>query len=272
MKNRNIPDVYGKYIGRLKFYPRLVPGPLWGLSFANISKLAPEIGLIISNDGNNIINETYTYWSNLNRYGTCNICGYEKVDDIDEDWRYYVQNNINILELDKNQLSKIKGEAHLIDIKPICKKCHLAKHIGYAQEHGKYKEAINQLALLNDISEDEAKLYGELVFKLWEKLSCIKNWTIRIGKLKNLNENLRSRIESFLNIMYKKGLFVQGIWLKYLNPNHKILIEKCEEEIDEIRGKTLDEIIKILEDNIKEAMFSSIIDSIRRQAYKTKYF
>jgi DNA polymerase-3 subunit epsilon len=53
----------------------------------------------------------------------------------------------------------------------ICPRCHLAKHIGRAQQIGKYEEALDHLARVNDLSKDEAIDLANEAMARWRERS-----------------------------------------------------------------------------------------------------
>lgn len=53
----------------------------------------------------------------------------------------------------------------------ICPRCHLAKHIGHARITGKFEEALNHLARVNGLSEDEAISLATEALATWDERS-----------------------------------------------------------------------------------------------------
>ena len=111
-------DVYGHVCSMLtRLCPRLVPGPLFGFSLANLARLDPEVvcGVVyggVSEGCASAINELGRWWFSLPR-DRCNICG-SRANQIDEDWRYCVEGDAGI--------------AMLEGLIQLCDRCHLAKH------------------------------------------------------------------------------------------------------------------------------------------------
>ena len=61
----------------------------------------------------------------------------------------------------------------------LCPSCHSVKHIGLAGIKGKQEEAIKHLAKVNEITEEDAKLYVESCFEIWSQRSQ-KKWKLDI--------------------------------------------------------------------------------------------
>ena len=188
-----------------KLCPRLVPAPLWGYSLANFARMDPLIAKVICEDCDKAVEIVKDFWFKQER-GKCSVCG-EDGSDLDEDWRYYVDGQ--------------KGISELVGIRVLCKKCHLAKHQGYAKVNGKSKEALEQLAKINGVSS--VKDLVENAFSIHFELSKIFDWTF---KLSALSEPLRGKAEKLLNTAYKNNFLLKGNWLYYIGKNHG----KIEEE------------------------------------------
>ncbi len=107
-----------------------------------------------------------------------------------------------------------------MELRLLCKKCHLAKHLGYALVHKKIEEAMEHLARINNMDLREVIKLAKEAFRIHSKLSHIRNWTIKIGNLRNMDEELKERVEDLLNFMYKRGFFTYGGWLYYRNPRY----------------------------------------------------
>lgn len=59
----------------------------------------------------------------------------------------------------------------------LCPSCHEVKHIGFASVRGRYYEAIEHMAKVNDCSWEDARTYAEECMELWESRSEIQ-WTL----------------------------------------------------------------------------------------------
>jgi hypothetical protein len=206
-------DVY--YIVCSKFTrlcPRLVPSPLWGLSLANLAKANPLCMNAVCDSCADVINVFREWWYSLDR-GICRFCG-AKASHVDEDWRYYLYDVSGGQICGEALLKSVKGVAYLHSLVPICKSCHIAKHLGCASVVERSEEALNKLAKVNGVSVEEARKLENFVFAIWRRLSTINDWRIIIGSI-GIDEYVRKRLEEMLNIMYSKGLYFDGPWLWY---------------------------------------------------------
>jgi len=66
---------------------------------------------------------------------------------------------------DKTHIQKLKG------LTALCPKCHLVKHLGYAQSSGKGEIAIQQLMKVNQMTAEEVNEYIYTVFEVWYQRS-----------------------------------------------------------------------------------------------------
>lgn len=224
--------------------PRLVPSPLWGVSLASLARTDPEAvcGVVYGNSSSDciaIVNEFRKWWFLLPR-DKCRVCGLPATD-IDEDWRYYVEDG--------------KGVAVLERLVPLCEKCHLAKHLGYASIHGKDKEALEHLARVNDVDIEVAKRATRRAFEVHTALSMIERWRIVLKELTGLPKDAAEVIENALNFMVVNGYSFDGHWLWYQahREQEKRLEEKAFVESEEllrralgIHDKPLDEIVDVV--------------------------
>lgn len=64
-----------------------------------------------------------------------------------------------------------KRVQRLVSLKPICSKCHLSKHLGYARVIGRADEALAQLATVNGWTARQTEEYSSRAFALWESRS-----------------------------------------------------------------------------------------------------
>jgi len=126
-------DAYSGVCSKLtRLCPRLVPSPLWGLSLAQVARMAPQAALAICDRCPEVVEEVRRYWMGLPRGGRCEVCG-APGSEIDEDWRYCVINNVG---------GQRRGVAYLKRLRLLCEKCHLAKHQGRARVVGEELEAL----------------------------------------------------------------------------------------------------------------------------------
>ncbi len=78
-------DAYYPVCSKLqKLCPRLVPSPLWGLSLANIARIAPQTVLAVCDSCPETVESVYRYWTALNRSGKCEVCG-DPGNELDEE-------------------------------------------------------------------------------------------------------------------------------------------------------------------------------------------
>lgn len=83
----------------------------------------------------------------------CAYCETEqKKLDLHEEWQYD----------DSRQIQR------LVDLRPICSKCHLTKHMGYANTIGRADEALQHLSKVNCWTKRQAKAHSDRAFAVWE--------------------------------------------------------------------------------------------------------
>jgi hypothetical protein len=133
----------------------LVPEPIW---YANLRKVL-----------------TTQQWDYLRRLAyrasdyKCSICGGKGPDHPVEAHEIFEYD-------DKRHVQTLKG------MMALCPSCHQVKHIGLAQMHGKYDEALAQLMKVNDIDFREAKVYIQKCWEQWDERNRHK-WTQNLGWL-----------------------------------------------------------------------------------------
>ncbi len=206
-----------------KLCPRLVPKPLWGISIAKISSIAPQAALAISDDYPDLVRSINKYWTGLERRGNCGVCG-APGQDVDEDWIYCIVNGIDrsIQEDPQGKEISVEGDtymgiAYLKGIRLLCKSCHLSKHLGYASVTGRAVEALQHLARINNLDPSRTRLLARQAFKTHRLLSRIEEWRIKIGGIEELQEGLVRRLEGMMNTMYRRGLYIHAEYLHYQN-------------------------------------------------------
>ena len=251
-------DAYSTVCSRLvKLCPRLVPRPLWGLSLARVARMAPQAALAVCDSCLETVEEIHRFWMTLDRNGKCGVCG-EAGNEIDEDWLYCLldkdgnlvgHKGVVILTLEKAR--QYKGIAYLRSLRLLCEKCHLAKHQGYAEVHGREQEALEHLARINQLNLEETRKLVDKAFSIHHQLSKIYDWTIKIGELKGLDEELRKRVEELLNTMYKKGFCLYGGWLYYHYPKY----------YEEVEPRIIHETIAILTEASKKSGTTTVADN-----------
>ena len=251
-------DAYSEICNKLvKLCPRLVPGPLWKLSLARIAGMAPQAALAICGSCPEIVEKICHYWMTLDRGGKCGVCG-GLGNEIDEDWLYCIFDENGNLVKDiavrnptPEEARRYKGVAYLQKLRLLCEKCHLAKHQGYALVHGRKQEALEHLARINQLSLEETRKLVDEAFSIHRWLSNIRDWTIKIGGLVGLDEELRRVLEKLLNTMYKKGFSLSGGWLRYRYPKY------CEE----VEPRIIHETTAILAEALKKSGTTKVADN-----------
>lgn len=88
----------------------------------------------------------------------CQICGgtgNSHPVECHETWEYDDEQNIQILS----------------DFKALCPSCHNVKHAGLARIKGRYDEAMEHLAEVNEWSVEKAQEYAREQFAIWQERS-----------------------------------------------------------------------------------------------------
>jgi len=134
-----------------------------------------------------VIEKLKSFWSSLPR-DRCIICN-SKGSDIDEFWDYYVDCG--------------RGIARLVSLRSLCSSCHLAKHIGYANVIGRFEEALEQLAKVNNLTSLDVYMLLDEVYSIWRMLSSITMWRIEVAE-GVLPEDIRVDVENALNKLLEK--------------------------------------------------------------------
>lgn len=230
-----------------KLCPRLVPSPLWGISLASLARADSRVVCGVAHghiDGDRaVVNEFRKWWFSLPR-DRCRVCG-SQATDIDEDWRYRVKNNVGIAVLE--------------GLVPLCEKCHLARHLGYALVHDRGKEALEHLARVNGVNIEVAKRVAKRVFKMHATLSRIEKWRIVLKEFTGLPKDVTEVVENILNLMADNGYSFDGYWLRYYarEEQRRWLEGEALAESEEflhralgIRGKSLSEIVNAIRENL----------------------
>jgi hypothetical protein len=75
-----------------------------------------------------------------------------------------------------------KWVQRLVGLQPICSKCHLTKHMGYANSAGRTDEALAHLAQVNGWTIRQAKAHSDCAFAIWETRAGIR-YTLDFGYL-----------------------------------------------------------------------------------------
>ena len=213
-----------------KLCPRLVPGPLWGISLASLARVDPEVvcGIAYGSSNNDcvaIVNEFREWWFSLSR-NQCKVCS-SQANEVDEDWRYCIEDGTGIAVLER--------------LVSLCEKCHLAKHLGYAFTHGKGKEALEHLAHINGVNIEVAKRVARRAFEIHAALSRIEKWRIMLRGLTELPKDVMEVIENILNLMASNGYSFDGYWFWYhaRGERMKLLERRALEESEEFLRRAL---------------------------------
>ena len=250
-------DAYSEVCSKLiRLCPRLVPEPLWGLNLAGVARMAPQAGIAMCNSCPETVEEVHRFWMSLDRIGKCEICS-NPGNEIDENWLYLIFNkegklvsNILARRLRLKEFKQYKGIAYLKELRLLCVECHLAKHQGYAQVCEREQEALEHLAKVNQLSLEEAKKLVDKAFFIYRRLSEIRDWVIKIGELKGLEDELRRKVEKLLNMMYRKGFYLSGGWLYYQYPKYH----------EEVKPRIIHETMIILAEASKKAGTTTVRD------------
>jgi DNA polymerase-3 subunit epsilon len=96
------------------------------------------------------------------------------IDFPDQDWREklvcaYCEAERKALELHEVwEYDDARKVQRLVALKPICSKCHLAVHMGYANATGQTEKALATLAAVNGWTARQAKTHTDRAFAIWE--------------------------------------------------------------------------------------------------------
>jgi len=231
-----------------KLCPRLVPSPLWSISLARLARVDPEVicGVAYGNSNNDyvaIINEFREWWFSLPR-DQCKVCG-SQASEVDEDWRYCIEDDTGIAVLER--------------LVPLCEKCHLAKHLGYATIHGKGREALEHLAHINGVDIEVAKRAARRAFKVHTALSRIEKWRTVLKGLTELPKDVMEVIENILNFMASNGYSFDGHWFWYhaRRERKELLERKALEESEEFLRRAL---------GIHDKPLNEVVNAVRKDS------
>ena len=227
--------------------PRLVPSPLWGISLARLARADPDVICGVAYGSSNsdctaIVNEFKKWWFSLPR-DQCRVCG-SPANEVDEDWRYCVKDDTGIAVLER--------------LVPLCEKCHLAKHLGYASLQGRDREALEHLACVNGVDIEVARHAARRAFEVHSALSGVEKWKIVPRGVAGLPKDTTEVIENILNFMANNGYGFNEDWLWYhaKREQRKLLERGALEESEEflrralgIRDKPLNEIVNAVRED-----------------------
>lgn len=77
----------------------------------------------------------------------------------------------------------------LVRLIALCPACHEVKHIGFANTRGRGEIALQHLAKVNGWSLDQAQVYVDQCFQIWQERSQYE-WTLDISYLKEFDINV----------------------------------------------------------------------------------
>ena len=100
------------------------------------------------------------------------------------------------------------------------------------------------------MSLEESRKLIDKAFFIHHHLSKIRNWAIKIGELRGLDEELRRRVEELLNTMYERGFSLSGGWLYYQYPKY----------YEEVEPRIIHETIAILTQASKKSGTTKVVD------------
>jgi len=208
--------------------PRLVPGPLFGFSLANLARTDPEVICDVvygdvSEDCVSAINSLYRWWFSLPR-DRCKVCG-SRANQIDEDWRYCIKGDAGVAVLD--------------GLVQLCDRCHLAKHLGYASTHDKFDEAFRHIVEVNGVSEETARRVVDEAFRVHRSLSEVKRWRVVLGEPPGLGKDVVRVVEYVLNFIVSNNYEPSGHWLWHRGQNRLAIEERAENEALEFLRNSL---------------------------------
>jgi len=170
-----------------KLCPQLVPKPLWGVSLAKLVRMGTDELSLLGLEPR-VAGGLKSFWLALPR-DKCVICG-SKASDIDEFWSYHVDSG--------------RGLARIVSLRSLCEKCHLAKHIGYANVTGRLNEALEHLARVNNSTLSDVYTHLGKIYETWESLSSITNWRVEISE-GVLPGDIRAEVENALNKLLERN-------------------------------------------------------------------
>lgn len=125
-------------------------------------------------------------WEKCKRYaraktpgGCCYICGQTGYDQ----GRNYPSEAHEIWSYDDERQIQT-----LVDIVPLCPRCHQCKHLGRARMHAspqQWARLIDHFQQVNEWSDGKVERYVMLAFQIWDIRSTMK-WTLDISFLEEL--------------------------------------------------------------------------------------
>jgi len=139
----------------IKLYIDMIPRTSWYTNARSI---------LAGHEWNKIKRKVYQI--NDNKCSICNGKGPKHPVEAHERWEY-------------NEDTRIQK---MVDIIPLCPKCHLTTHYGLAQIQGKEAMAYEHFKAVNGFEEHEVEHYMEEGYKTWIRLSKI-DWIVDVTYL-----------------------------------------------------------------------------------------
>ena len=253
--------------------PRIVPRPLWGINLATLVHFNSALIKGILGEGYmQSVEKLATYWFSLGRDMCCTFCG-SVASEIDEDWRYYVA---------KTGDNKVYGIAFLASLRPVCRICHLSKHVGFATSLNLEAIVVEHLAHINHLDLKETiKLLNE-AFRIWQELTEITDWKIKVSSNIFSDKSLRTMLEETLNEMLEmqnRGYYLDKHWLWYIacEETSKSLEKRARKEaltflreVTGYNGRSLVKLYELLKSSDLFPVFVRRLDSMLRESIGAK--
>lgn len=140
-------------------------------------------------------------------------CAYCKTEqnglDLHEEWRY----------------DNSKHVQRLVALRPICPKCHLAKHLGYANRVGRIDEAMAQLKHVNAWNVRQAKDYIDRAFAKWERRSS-NQYSLDVRYLERFITPRKIHLDWLENPRVWVGSRLEAImWAQHLLDSDAVIVD-----------------------------------------------
>ena len=163
----------------------------------------------------------------------CAYCGIEQETlHLHEEWRY-------------DDAKKVQC---LVALRPVCSKCHLAKHMGYANSAGRTEEALAHLAKVNDWTLRQAAAHSDRAFAIWETRSDVK-YTLDVSYLKRYISPTKIHMDWLDNPRTRIGSRLDAIvWANNLLSSDAIILDT---ETTGLLEKSNVEVIELAAINMK---------------------
>lgn len=155
-----------KYLPRIltktttPFVGDLIPSSSWGSSLANLMS-----------------DKQWAYLRDLvitANSGYCQFCGSGHSIEAHEYWQYHEPVNKDHFGVQK-----------LVNIMPLCKKCHFTQHLGFASQINKLDETLFRLSYINRLTKAEMSSYVKFISERYERRSKV-NWLLDLTCISSL--------------------------------------------------------------------------------------